>query len=107
MLIYILVFIIPSTGDHYNPWSCRHGAPEDSERVCWFSKIFFTRVDDKHTCCNPFPHGTCTCLGSAQIETLAMFTSISNILKGGAIIIFNAYSLIDVNIQFIRLFGIW
>ena len=36
-----------------------------------------------------------------------MFTSISNILKGGAIIIFNAYSLIDVNIQFIRLFGIW
>lgn len=21
-----------STGDHYNPWSCRHGAPEDSER---------------------------------------------------------------------------
>ena len=69
-------------------------------------KNIFTRVDDKHICCYFFPDGTFTCLESAQIETLAMFTSISNILKGGAIIIFNAYSLIDVNIQFIRLFGI-
>lgn len=68
----------------------------------------FTRVDDKHTCCNTFPDGTFTCLESAQIETLAMFTSItsiSNILKGGAIIIFNAYSLTDVNIQFYQV--IW
>ena len=46
-----------------------------------------------------------TCLESAQIETLAMFTSISNIIMDGAIIIFNAYSLIDVNIQFYQV--IW
>lgn len=51
-------------------------------------KNIFARVDDKHTCCNPFPDGTFACLESAQIETSAMFTSISNILKGGAIIIF-------------------
>ena len=68
-------------------------------------KHIFARVDDKHICCNFFPDGTFTCLENAQIETLAMFTSISNILKGGAIIIFNAYSLIDVNIQFYQV--IW
>lgn len=70
-------------------------------------KNIFTTVDDKHTCCNPFPDGTFTCLESAQIETLAMFKSISNILKRGAkiIIIINAYSLKDVNIQFYQV--IW
>lgn len=68
-------------------------------------KHIFARVDDKHICCNFFPDGTFTCLENAQIETLAMFTLISNILKGGAIIIFNVYSLIDVNIQFYQV--IW
>jgi len=68
-------------------------------------KNIFARVNDKHTCCNPFPDGTFTCLETAQIETLAMFTSISNIIMDGAIIIFNAYSLIDVNIQFYQV--IW
>ena len=69
-------------------------------------KNIFTTVDDKHTCCNPFPDGTFTCLESAQIDTLARFTSISSILKHGAIIIIiNAYSLKDVNIQFYQV--IW
>lgn len=31
---WITLFSFCSTGDHYNPRNCRHGAPEDSERVC-------------------------------------------------------------------------
>ena len=43
----VAIFVIASfcsTGDHYNPRNCRHGAPEDSERV---GSLLFMR-DLKH-----------------------------------------------------------